>query len=349
MKVEIFKAGTWKGDTYSIDDIDSMVKNFKTLQGDIKPPLKLGHNKEQMKSILSDGHPALGWISGLERNGETLVANFTDVPKVVKSAIKKKLYKTVSSEIRWNAKVNDKVFDKVLVGVALLGADLPAVTGLKELETYFADKKIKIEEDVELKDINICKQYSAPNVFKTTIKNKNNQEDKKNMEKAELIKKIAELEVEVKKAEKEKAEKEKAFSEFVKKQAKLEDDKKVNSFLSKCETLVKEKKLAPATRDQFVSLFDEKNYSENDGADRKAIVKVIEPMEKILESQTKFFKDELGLEDDGSRKETKYTSVYDEVDCLAKEYSTKNKVDYDKAVYAVLSENKDLSKKYMAA
>ena len=112
---------------------------------------------------------------------------------------------------------------------------------------------------------------------------------------------------------------------------------------------MKEKKLAPATRDHCVSLFDEKNYSEDEKSDRKAIVRVIEPMEKILESQTKFFNDELGLDDNGKEKETKYTSVYDEVDSLAKEYSSKNKVDYDKAVYAVLSENKDLSKKYMAA
>ena len=68
----------------------------------------------------------------------------------------------------------------------------------------------------------------------------------------------------------------------------------------------------------------------------------------VTGAQVKFISGELGLSDEGGSKE-KYTSVFDEVDVLAKKYSVENKIDYDKAVFAVLKSNKDLSEKYMKA
>ena len=135
---EIFSVGTWNGDRYTEDDLNDIVSNFEQLKYDIKPMLHLGHSRAK-----EDGNPALGWVSKLSKIGNKLVASFSQVPDVVYKAIKKGLYKRVSSEMIWNYKRGDKLHKRVLAGVALLGADIPAVTNLKDLEIYRNFETIK--------------------------------------------------------------------------------------------------------------------------------------------------------------------------------------------------------------
>ena len=54
---EIFSVGTWNGDKYTVADLQDMVANFNALKDEIKPPIKLGHNKEQP---MKDGMFSLG-------------------------------------------------------------------------------------------------------------------------------------------------------------------------------------------------------------------------------------------------------------------------------------------------
>ena len=54
--VEIFSAGVWNDDKYTVEDLDDMVKAFGEVG--FSPPLKLGHNNKQEE----DGQPALGWV-----------------------------------------------------------------------------------------------------------------------------------------------------------------------------------------------------------------------------------------------------------------------------------------------
>lgn len=127
--IEIFSAGLHNGDTYTIEDLDAMVSAFDEL--DFKPPLKSGHVKDK------PGMPALGWIANLRRSGSKLLADFTDMPAAVYDAIKRKAYDNVSAEIWWDLPRAGKTFKRALKAVALLGADIPAVAGLKPLHEMF--------------------------------------------------------------------------------------------------------------------------------------------------------------------------------------------------------------------
>ena len=127
--VEIFKTGTHNGDAYTAQDLDDMVSAFGSL--DFEPPVKAGHSEDKK------GMPALGWVKNLRRAGERLVADFTDLPKIVYDAIKDKRYNRVSSEVYWNLDRGGKKYRRALKAVALLGAEIPAVANLKPLHEMF--------------------------------------------------------------------------------------------------------------------------------------------------------------------------------------------------------------------
>lgn len=124
--VEIFRSGKWNGDSYSNADLDEMVAAFPRVGFD--PPVKLGHDK-------TVGGRAFGWVRNLRRIGDKLVADLHDVPAEVFRVIKQRGLDTVSSEIFWNFKRGGALYRRVLKGVALLGAEIPAVAGLAPLRT----------------------------------------------------------------------------------------------------------------------------------------------------------------------------------------------------------------------
>lgn len=133
--VEIFAAGTHNGDTYTEQDLDDIIAAYNEL--DYTPPVKSGHHKDV------PGMPALGWVKNLRRVGQKLVADFVDVPEKVYEAIKERRYNTVSSEIYFNLQRAGRVFRRALKAVAILGADIPAVAGLKPLHEVVFDANIE--------------------------------------------------------------------------------------------------------------------------------------------------------------------------------------------------------------
>ena len=142
--IEIFSEGEWNGDIYKRDDLEKMVSSFgKT---GFEPPVKIGHNEEQPE--LKDGAPALGYIDKIYIEGKKLLADFKELPKKVYEAMKRGNYKRVSSEIYWNYAKDGKVFDRVLKAVALLGAEVPAVTNLESITGLYSkdNSELKIYE-----------------------------------------------------------------------------------------------------------------------------------------------------------------------------------------------------------
>jgi len=129
--IEIFGTGVHNGDPYNERDLDDMVDAFKRL--DFEPPVKSGHSKD------TPGMPALGYVSNLRRMGSKLVADFVNLPKIVHDYVRKKRFNRVSSEVYWNLKRGDGTYRRALKAVALLGADIPAVAGLRPLHELFAD------------------------------------------------------------------------------------------------------------------------------------------------------------------------------------------------------------------
>ena len=135
--IEIFAAGTWNSDIYTVDDLDKMVEAYNATKTKVKPFLKLGHN--EMQALLeADGLPAAGWIDNLRRIGEKLVADFVGVPKAIYELIKAGSYRTVSSEIYWNFALDGEKYPYLLKAVAILGADIPAVSSLKDIMSLYA-------------------------------------------------------------------------------------------------------------------------------------------------------------------------------------------------------------------
>ena len=132
--VEIFRTGKWKGKEYDIGDLDAMVESFGTVPGKagFRPPVKLGHMNKS-------GDPAFGWVGSIRREGSRLIADLVDLPKEVFEAIRDRRYDAVSAEFAFDMEVDGEVIPIVLLGIALLGSQLPAVAGLKPLRDVAAD------------------------------------------------------------------------------------------------------------------------------------------------------------------------------------------------------------------
>lgn len=155
---DIFSAGNWKGEQYTVEDLDEMVNNFYRLNN-FKVPLKVDFFKNT-KAIRHGGQPAVGWIKELKRVGSKLYAHIVDIPKRVKELIENRAYRNVSSEVVHNYSNGNDFFGKILSGVALLGVEHPGVENLDdfakiyqaEAEFDFSDSEVKsyvVEENLD--------------------------------------------------------------------------------------------------------------------------------------------------------------------------------------------------------
>jgi len=140
--VEIFAVGTWKGKTFTEDDLIEMKENFYKLKNELSPPLKLGHNEEQIllkqSGFIMDGKPAAGWVTDLEVEDGKLLAYFDYVPETIKKIIDNKGYRFVSSEIFSEyVDIGGNKHKNVLKAVSLLGEELPACKSLKEVAALY--------------------------------------------------------------------------------------------------------------------------------------------------------------------------------------------------------------------
>lgn len=134
LDAEIFAVGTWnKTWKFSAKDLHEIAANFAALADNHKVPLKFGHNDDQP---MTDGYPALGWVTKVWVKGDKLMAHFTNVPAIVKKAFDAKLYRHVSVELDVDVEHRGKKYKYVLSAVALLGADIPAVNTLNDLTHY---------------------------------------------------------------------------------------------------------------------------------------------------------------------------------------------------------------------
>lgn len=127
--VQIFRSGEWNGKKYTNKDLDDIIKAAASIG--FKPPVKLGHTEEP-------GAPAYGYVTNLRREGDTLVADFEDVPDDLVDQIKEKRYDQVSSEIYFDLNRGGQKYRRALRAVAVLGAHPPGVANLKPLSEALA-------------------------------------------------------------------------------------------------------------------------------------------------------------------------------------------------------------------
>jgi len=136
IEAEIFSVGVWNGEAFTRETLVEIAANFERFRGQIKPPLKFGHDDRQTLLGQKDGDPALGWVERLRVEGDRLLATFAQVPPVVFQAVRSGRYRRVSAEIYTHVRQGGQNLGKALKAVALLGADLPAVNNLKDLTAY---------------------------------------------------------------------------------------------------------------------------------------------------------------------------------------------------------------------
>ena len=136
--VEVFGIGEWKGQKITDEDIDDIVNGTNEIIDKLKPKVKLGHDDKQVL-LQRTGYPAGGWITKLKRSGDKILVDIKEVPKVLYQLIKNGAYKRISSEILsgYTEPSTKKIYKKVLSAIAFLGADLPAVTNLKDIAALY--------------------------------------------------------------------------------------------------------------------------------------------------------------------------------------------------------------------
>jgi len=252
LKAEIFAIGQWNGMSFEVEDLNMMAAAFNSLKEVHKVPLKFGHNDEQP---FTDGQPALGWVEEVYVEGTKLMAKFVDIPEVVYTAMQNKLYKNVSVELDMGVEHKGSQYTWVLSGVALLGADIPAVNTLADLTSYMSKEELSFKKRVAFTAININKQTEEFTM---------NELEKAQAEIAALNAKNEALEAQTAKFSKEKVEDDAAIAKFKADEAKREEEAEKLFFATaktdlttNLDALVKSQTITPAQREKFMADFKE--------------------------------------------------------------------------------------------
>lgn len=148
--VELLAVGRWQGHNcpkagceFTRKMLDQIVKAYDATKDSLQAPVKLGHNDEQ---ALLDGLPAAGWVTNLRRDGDRLVGDLEKVPAAVADLMAAGAYRTRSAELMPNLDVAGETYPLVFTGLALLGADLPAVQGLADITELYSSQHLSLKD-----------------------------------------------------------------------------------------------------------------------------------------------------------------------------------------------------------
>lgn len=151
-EMEIFRSGTHNGEPFDDKDLQEIADNFEALKNEVRPKLKITHRKtqESLAGLASYGDVMGVFVKKLEDGTSRLFARVANVPRQVMNWIEERRFPERSIEIygklKLGVKGDDKIYRNVLKAIALLGAEMPAVSGMAP---------IKFSEDVE-KQETIC-------------------------------------------------------------------------------------------------------------------------------------------------------------------------------------------------
>lgn len=128
--IEVFRAGAQTSSdgvtqNFTHNDLDQIVSNHQPV------PIVIGHPKADA--------PAYGWSHSLKRDGDVLLAKFSDVEPQFEKMVADKRFPNRS------IKIKKTQAGWTLAHVGWLGAAAPAVEGLKPVQFATDDKSIEIE------------------------------------------------------------------------------------------------------------------------------------------------------------------------------------------------------------
>lgn len=136
IEMEIFRAGTHNKMEFDEADLEEMASNFHVLKGELRPKLKITHRESQEKiaGLASYGDVVDVFTRAGEDGKKRLFAKVANVPQEVRAWIKDRRFPERSIELypefELGTEENPKTYKNVLKAIALLGAEMPAVTGM---------------------------------------------------------------------------------------------------------------------------------------------------------------------------------------------------------------------------
>lgn len=145
-EMEIFRVGTHNGDHFTEKDLENIVQNFHSLKNELRPKLKITHSDEQksLAGLASYGDVVDVFLKKVEDGSRRLFAKVVRIPVEVYDWVKDGRFAERSIEIYPEFKLGTKeespTYHNVLKAIALLGSQMPAVTGMEP---------IKLEECLE--------------------------------------------------------------------------------------------------------------------------------------------------------------------------------------------------------
>lgn len=319
---EIFKAGKWRASTGAVEAtsamLDQIVASYNGLNSKVQGyaiPLKLGHTNVK-------GAPAMGYASNVRRQGDTLLADFTDMPPEIVDAISAKRYNSVSVEL-WPKIVHDGAeFEQVLSGVALLGAEWPAVKGLKPVyaSEFAADGALMLsqEEDTNMPQTFTQEQYDAVKTEAATA----------------LAAETAKVTAQTERAERAEA----ALASFT-------DAAEKADIATIIEAAEKAGKIVPANKEK-VTAFAEKLRSTLKGDDRKAVITMFKEFVENLPKKVDYTESGRGSVEKPGDGANAADEVNQKVKAAQKAAGGEKKLSYKDALAQVFEEDPDLKTRY---
>jgi hypothetical protein len=148
-EMEIFRTGTHNGEPFDEKDLQEIASNYEALKNEVRPKLKITHREKQesLAGLASYGDVVAVYVKKLPDGSSRLFASLKNVPKQVMNWIADRRFPERSIEIypklKLGTKSEDKIYRNVLKAIALLGAEMPAVTGMAP---------IKLSETVEVQE-----------------------------------------------------------------------------------------------------------------------------------------------------------------------------------------------------
>jgi hypothetical protein len=155
--VEIFRAGTYRGEPFTIADLDDIVTNFKRFQAPSaatrlqRAPVVVGHEE---KDLVNSAVAKRGDVVELWRDGDLLKTNADDIDEGLAAAVEAGNYDDVSAEIYDRPPEGCREHGakgKMLRRVAILGGEIPHLKGLnpaglraKLAAATFGEPKVRI-------------------------------------------------------------------------------------------------------------------------------------------------------------------------------------------------------------
>ncbi len=337
--VEIFRTGKHRGSEIvdiTDNDLAEMVNSFNELSaaGGFQPVLKLGHDEVQKFFGARKGAPNLGFVEKLRIEGSKILANFTNVPDVLYDLIKQRRFNTVSIEMFPKTEFNGKQFKNVLTAVALLGAELPAVKGLKELAATLFTEEVETDfpgDKIELKEPDMPATYSQEQLdtlVEAAIAKA------KDEVKATFTDTVATLTTERDTAVAGQKTAETALRNF-------EDDTRKSTAEAMVDKAIEQGKLLPKQKDAALAFALNLSGSVKFGDEEKSLTKLFDEFIDSLPAKV-----ELGEKGKGGSKEA-FSTAATEVDVKARAKQGENKdMDYATARTIVLNEDDDLKQRY---